>query len=181
MRTTSLAVILLTVSVSGHAATPDWNKQLVGTMPLLGHRNWILIVDSAYPLQTSPGVETIETNAAQLEVVRTVLSEIENSIQIRPVVYMDAELPFISDSDAPGVSAYRGAIGELLHKSSVQSRRHETLISDIEEAGKIFHVLVLKTNMTIPYTSLFIRLDCKYWSADQEKNLRLKMGDVPQK
>ena len=181
MRTASLAVILLVVSVSGHAATPDWNKQLVGTMPLLGHRNWILIVDSAYPLQTSPGVETIETNAPQIEVVRTVLSEIENSIQVRPVVFMDAELPFISDSDAPGVSAYRSEIGELLNKSSVQSRRHETLISDIEEAGKTFHVLVLKTNMTIPYTSLFIRLDCKYWSADQEKNLRLKMGDVPQK
>jgi len=76
-----------------------------------------------------------------------------------PVVFMEAELPFISDSDAPGVSAYRSEIGELLHKSSVQSRRHETLISDIEEAGKTFHVLVLKTNMTIPYTSLFIRLD----------------------
>jgi hypothetical protein len=181
MRTASLAVILLVVSVSGHAATPDWNKQLTGILPLLGHRNWILIVDSAYPLQTSPGVETIETNAAQLEVVRTVLSEIENSIQVRPVVFMDAELPFISDSDAPGVSAYRSEIGELLHKSSLQSRRHETLISDIQEAGKTFHVLVLKTNMTIPYTSVFIRLDCKYWSADQEKNLRLKMGDVPQK
>jgi hypothetical protein len=181
MRTASLAVILLVVSVSGHAATPDWNKQLTGILPLLGHRNWILIVDSAYPLQTSPGVDTIETNAAQLEVVRTVLSEIENSIQVRPVVFMDAELPFISDSDAPGVSAYRSEIGELLHKSSLQSRRHETLISDIQEAGKTFHVLVLKTNMTIPYTSVFIRLDCKYWSADQEKNLRLKMGDVPQK
>jgi hypothetical protein len=60
----------------------------------------------------------------------------------------------------------------------VQSRRHEALISDIEEAGKTFHVLVLKTNMTIPYTSLFIRLDCKYWSAEQEKNLRIKMGDA---
>ena len=181
MRSASLAVILLVVSVSGHAATPDWNKQLTGILPLLGHRNWILIVDSAYPLQTSPGVETIETNAAQLEVVRTVLSEIENSIQVRPVVFMDAELPFISDSDAPGVSAYRSEIGELLHKSLLQSRRHETLISDIQEAGKTFHVLVLKTNMTIPYTSLFIRLDCKYWSADQEKKLRLKMGDVPPK
>ena len=150
-------------------------------MPLLGHRNWILIVDSAYPLQTSPGVETIETNAAQLEVVRTVLTEIENSIQVRPVVYMDAELPFISDSDAPGVSAYRSEIAQLLDKFQVQSRKHEALISDIAESGKTFHVLVLKTNMTIPYTSVFIRLDCKYWSADQEKNLRLKMGDAPPK
>jgi hypothetical protein len=35
--------------------------------------------------------------------------------------------------------------------------------------------------MTIPYTSLFIRLDCKYWSADQEANLRKKMKDAPPK
>ena len=72
-------------------------------------------------------------------------------------------------------------IAQVLHKSPVQSRRHEALISDVEEAGKTFQVLVLKTNMTIPYTSLFIRLDCKYWSADQEKNLRVKMRDVPPK
>src|SRR5271169_329682 len=105
------------------AASPSWKAKIVQTMPLLGHRNWILIVDSAYPLQTSPGVETIETHAPQLEVVRTVLSEIEKSIQVRPVVFMDAELPFISDFDAPGVSAYRTEIGELLRKSPAQSRR----------------------------------------------------------
>ena len=175
------AVFLLLQTLPVHAATPEWNKRLAGAMPLLGHRNWILVVDSAYPLQTAPGIETIETNAAQLEVARAVLSEIENSIQVRPVVFMDAELPLISDSDAPGASAYRAEIVKLLRKYPAQSQRHEKLISVIDEAGKTFHVLVLKTNMTIPYTSLFIRLDCKYWSADQEKNLRKKMGDAPPK
>jgi hypothetical protein len=181
MPKTFLAVILLLLTLPVHAVTPDWNKRLTGAMPLLGHRNWILVVDSAYPLQTAPGIETIETSAAQLEVVRAVLGEIENSIQVRPVVYMDAELPFISDSDAPGASTYRVEIADILRKYPVQSQRHEKLISDIDEAGKTFHVLVLKTNMTIPYTSLFIRLDCKYWSADQEKQLRMKMGDAPPK
>src|SRR5271165_1940011 len=47
----------------------DWQTKVADEMPLLGHRNWILVVDSAYPLQTSPGVETIETNEAQEEVV----------------------------------------------------------------------------------------------------------------
>ena len=181
MRKLVLAVILLLLTLPVHAATPDWNKRLTAAMPLLGHRNWILVVDSAYPLQTAPGIGTIETNATQLDVARAVLSEIENSIQVRPVIYMDAELPFISDSDAPGASAYRVEIAELLRKYPVQSQRHEKLILDIDEAGKTFHILVLKTNMTIPYTSLFIRLDCKYWSADQEKNLRMKMADAPLK
>ena len=71
-------------------------------MPLLGHRNWILIVDSAYPLQSSPGVETIETNASHLDVLRYVLGAINRSIHVRPLIYMDAELPFVPDDDAPG-------------------------------------------------------------------------------
>jgi hypothetical protein len=148
-------------------------------MPLLGHRNWILVVDSAYPLQTSPGVETIETNATQLAVVRKVLEAIHHSIQVRPVIYLDAELPFVPDADAPGVSAYRAEVGQLLHNYTVESLPHEKIISNIDEAGKIFHVLVLKTNMTIPYTSVFIRLDCKYWTAEQESRLRLKMSEAP--
>jgi hypothetical protein len=150
-------------------------------MPLLGHRNWILVVDSAYPLQTSPGVETIETNATQLEVVRKVLGAIHRSIQVRPVIYLDAELPFVPEADAPGVSAYRAELGQLVHNYTPESLPHEKIISNIDEAGKIFRVLVLKTNMTIPYTSVFIRLDCKYWSAEQEKRLRIKMSEAPTK
>ncbi len=42
--------------------------------------------------------------------------------------------------------------------------------------GKTFHILVLKTRMTIPYTSVFIRLECGYWSADAEKRLRAAMA-----
>ena len=73
-----------------------------------------MIVDSAYPLQSSAGVETIETNTDQLEVIRQVLGAIDSSIQVRPIVYMDAELPFVTEKDAPGVTAYREAIKSAL-------------------------------------------------------------------
>ncbi len=148
-------------------------------MPLLGHRNWILVVDSAYPLQASAGIETIETNETQLEVVRYVLDEVNNSIHVRPVISMDAELPFVPDTDAPGASAYRTQIGELLHAYKIQSTPHEKVLADIDQASKLFHVLVLKTNMAIPYTSVFIRLDCKYWGDDAEKRMRDKMKAAP--
>jgi hypothetical protein len=172
---TLFAILLLAATLPALAASPDWNKRLAEAMPLLGHRNWILVVDSAYPLQTAPGIETVETNASQMEVLRAVMAAIDHSIQVRPEILMDAELPFISDSDAPGASAYRAQVGELLHDYPVESQRHEKIISSIDEAGQTFHVLVLKTTMTIPYTSVFIRLDCKYWSEDQERNLRLRM------
>jgi hypothetical protein len=174
-------MLLLAASVPAQAASPEWRGQLAAAMPLLGHRNWILIVDSAYPLQVSPGIETIETDASQLEVVRAVLGEVDRSIQVRPVIFMDAELPFISDEDAPGVSEYRGYLNQLLENYPVEQLPHEKIISNIDEAGRTFHVLVLKTNMTIPYTSVFVRLDCKYWSADQEAALRKKMAEKKSK
>jgi hypothetical protein len=34
--------------------------------------------------------------------------------------------------------------------------------------------------MAVPYTSVFIRLDCKYWSGDAEKRLREKMAAAGQ-
>jgi hypothetical protein len=162
------------------AAAPSerntWRAKVAETMPLLGHRNWILVVDSAYPLQASPGVETIDTGESQLDVVRFVLGEINRSIQVRPDVYMDAELPFVPDNDAPGASDYRREIGDLLRNYGVQSQPHEKIISNIDETSKVFHVLVLKTNMTVPYTSVFIRLNCKYWGDDAEKRMREKMS-----
>jgi hypothetical protein len=30
--------------------------------------------------------------------------------------------------------------------------------------------------LTIPYTSVFLRLDCGYWTDEQEKKLRAKMA-----
>ena len=180
MRNALLVLSLMLAAPAVYAAPPSappgWKARVAEAMPLLGHRNWILVVDSAYPLQASPGVETIETNANQLEVVQYVLDVIGHSIHVRPLIYMDAELPFVPEEDAHGVSSYRGQIGRLLRGFKVESLPHEKIIADIDEAGKLFHVIVLKTNMSVPYTSVFIRLDCKYWSADAEERMRAKMA-----
>jgi hypothetical protein len=49
---------------------------------------------------------------------------------------------------------------------------HEEIISRLDEDSRMFNVLLLKTNLTIPYTSVFIQLDCGYWDAEKEKRLR---------
>jgi len=171
-----LALFILLLALPAFAQPAGWKTRLAESLPLLGHRNWILIVDSAYPLQSSPGVETIETNASQLEVVSAVLDAINHSIHVRPDIFMDAELPFVPEADAPGVSAYRTQIAGLLRGYKIQSLPHEKVIARIDEAGKTFHILVLKTSLTIPYTSVFIQLNCKYWSDDAESRLRQKMS-----
>jgi hypothetical protein len=174
------AVVPLLAAQTSPPAAPTWRDKVAEAMPLLGHRNWILIVDSAYPLQAGPGIETVETDSGQLEVVRYVLGAIDRSIHVRPVVLMDAELPFVPEDDAPGVSTYRTEVHDLLHNYSVEAQPHDRLIANVEEAAKHFNILVLKTNLAVPYTSVFIRLDCKYWSADAEKRLRAKMAATPQ-
>lgn len=158
-----------------------WQAKLESALPLLGHRNWILIVDSAYPLQTSPGIETVETNADQTEVIRAVMSELDKSIHVSPVIYMDAELPFVPEQGAPGVTAYRAQVAKLFSGREIQSLPHEQVIAKIDEAGKTFHILVLKTKMTIPYTSVFLQLGCKYWGAEAEQQLRQKMSSAASK
>ena len=173
-----ITLVLASLTVPGIAQTPksDWKAEVTEAMPLLGHRNWILIVDSAYPLETSRGIETVETNTDELSVVRAVLESINSSRHVRPVITLDSELAFVPDEDAPGASAYRAQIGKVLQGYDVQSQPHEAFLKAIDKEGRTYRVLVLKTNMTIPYTSVFIRLDCKYWSADAEKRLRAKMG-----
>lgn len=168
-------VSVLTASTADHPLN-DWRTRLNEELPLLGHRNWIAVVDSAYPLQTSLGIETIETDSDQLEVVKTVFEQIGGTKHVRPVVFTDSELKAVPESDAAGVTAYREALGSLLGRTGAQSLPHEEIISRLDEAGKTFHILVLKTKMTIPYTSVFVRLDCGYWTDEAEKRLRQAMS-----
>jgi L-fucose mutarotase/ribose pyranase (RbsD/FucU family) len=166
----------MAIAASPPENVPQWQTKLAQILPLLGHRNWIMIVDSAYPLQSSTGVETLETNADQIEVLRTVLSAIDSSIQVRPIVYMDAELPFVTEKDAPGVTAYREKIKATLGGRTITSLPHEQIIAKVDEVGKTFRIVVLKTTMTVPYTSVFLQLNCKYWSDDAEAQMRKAMS-----
>ena len=169
-----LCLVSLLSPLSANAQS--WQSHLKDRLSLMGHRNWILIVDSAYPEQVGPGLETVETNADQLDVVRTVLTTMKGSIHVRPIIFLDAELPFVLDQKAPGISAYRTQLASVLHDYEVQSRLHQSLIDQVAKDAAQYHVLVLKTQLAVPYTSVFIHLDCKYWSAENERDLRAAMG-----
>ena len=176
-----LLLFLVAVSIPGFTRAqapthPDWRTVLEDEIPLLGHRNWILIVDSAYPLQSSPGVETIETDAPQVEVLRYVLGVLDRSVHLRPDIFLDKELPFVAEEDASGVSAYRRELQAVLGGYAVESEPHEQLIGRVDEAGKTMHVLILKSRIAVPYSSVFIRLNCRYWSDDAEKRMRARIA-----
>ncbi|MCL4206190.1 MAG: hypothetical protein KJ000_27215 [Pirellulaceae bacterium] len=159
-------------------AQETWRDQLFEELPLLGHRNWIAVVDSAYPLQTSPGIKMVYVGGEQVRVVRQVLDALDRTDHVAPVIYTDAELKHVPERLAPGVGAYRADLATVLQDRKVQSLPHEEIIAKLDEAGKTFRVLVLKTKLTVPYTSVFMELDCGYWGPEAEQELRALMkGD----
>lgn len=150
----------------------DWKRQLKFLLPLLGHRNWIVVADSAYPAQSRSGIETIVSGASHLEVARGVLSAIAASKHVRANVFLDRELQLVAEADAPGVLRYRTQLAELLKPARTTTLAHEQIIAKLDQTAQTFRVVIIKTDLTIPYTSIFFELDCAYWSADAEQRLR---------
>jgi D-ribose pyranose/furanose isomerase RbsD len=174
----SMVVVAGCAPQSG-APAPSWQQKLQETIPVFGHRNWIVIADSAYPAQSRSAIETVVSGADQLEVVEKVLAAVAASKHVRPTIYTDQELKFVREEDAAGISAYREQLAKLLEKREVNVMEHEKIISLLDQAGQTFRVLIIKTNMTLPYTSVFLQLDCGYWSADAEQRLRKAMVPKP--
>ncbi len=176
MNTKHLLFALLALSAGWQNApasdAPTWQQIVAERAKLYGHRNWIVIADSAYPAQSRDGIETIATDAGQIEVLREALSILDGLKHVRPVVFTDAELPHVAEQDAPGIGTYRKDLAEVLGLRPVNVLPHEDIIAKLDQAGAAFKVLILKTNLTLPYTSVFLELDCGYWNNDAEGRLR---------
>jgi L-fucose mutarotase/ribose pyranase (RbsD/FucU family) len=152
-----------------------WLQKLKDCLPLFGHRNWIVIADAAYPQQTSLGIETVVADVDQIEAVSAVLDAVAASGHVRANVSTDLELNFVSEADAPCVSEYRRQLAGLVENAHARQIPHEEIIARLEERARAFRVLILKTRMAIPYTSVFCELECGYWSAEAEERLRQAM------
>ena len=141
----------------------DWKKELDELLPLLGHRNWIVVTDMAYPLQTKEGITTIYTEGSYAEALGYVSQAIKNCPHIRSHVYQDLELQELNDKACPGIEAHKEETADLLEGWEVKPVKHEELIARLDSVSNTFRVLIIKTHLLKPFTSVFFELDCKYW------------------
>lgn len=160
----------------------NWKKQFDQRLPLLGHRNWIVIADKAFPEQNAAGMEVINTNENSLIVLKYVLQQVNSSGHVKPIIYRDKELEFITEAQVKGVESFRTESEKLLNigktsESKPQTILHDSVFAKLDQASRFFKIVVLKTNETIPYSSVFLQLDCSYWNAEKEKQLRAKMNN----
>ena len=156
----------------------EWEHELTARLPVFGHRNWIVVADAAYPEQSETGITTIKANVSQVAAVEKVLSLIEESHHVRANIYADLELDVVEELDAPGISEYRGQVSQLFQGLKVQRLLHERIIEKLDVAARLFSIFIIKTDMALPYTSVFFELDCGYWSADAEARVRSAMKSM---
>lgn len=154
-----------------------WNQRLERILPVFGHRNWVVVADAAYPAKSNPGIETMAAGEDHLRLLGKVLDAIATHHHVRASIYFDAELMHVPESDAPGVTELRSQINRLLGGQSAFMLEHEQIIAKLDECGKLFNVMILKSTLAIPYTSVFIELGCGYWNPDAEKRLRDSLRD----
>jgi D-ribose pyranose/furanose isomerase RbsD len=154
----------------------ELSGELEEWVPLLGHRNWLLITDMAFPALSGEGVHTFWAESDILSVLDLVMELLGEYGHVRPRVWLDAELDFVEEDWAQGITEFRQSLTERLRDLPVYRLPHEQLIAKVNEAASSFQVVIVKTNTTLPYTSVFLELDCAYWDDEREALLRAAMG-----
>ena len=149
-----------------------WQSQFTSHLPRLGHRNWIVIAEATYPEQSAPGVHVVLADSPIDEVLRFVLSSIHELGHVSPKVLLDRELGFLNDDLSPGVNALRSSIRFETGQLPTTEAAHDSILEMLNMEGTNYSIFVIKTNSMIPYTSVFLRLECGYWDSDREALLR---------
>lgn len=180
-KSSMVVVLLLAISGASFAqskterSAPNWRATFQSRLALYGHRNWIVVADSAIPAYSQPGIETIVADSDMASVLTYVMDAIASSKHVRATVFLDKELQFVDEGDFPGVTALRKQIQAAPGKSAPTSIPHAEVLSKLDDAGKTFRILFIKTTTAIPYTSVFMRLDCGYLSDPIEQKIRAAM------
>jgi L-fucose mutarotase/ribose pyranase (RbsD/FucU family) len=150
----------------------NWKVEVEKTLKSFGHRNWIVVADAAYPQQSNQSIKTLTVDANQLEVVAIVNGLIEKSTHVSANLFLDKEMAFVTEQSAKGIEAYSAGLDKILGGKPKTQLFHEDIIQELDESAKLFNVLIIKTDLAIPYTSVFFQLECGYWNAEAEESLR---------
>ena len=117
--------------------------------------------------------------AKQITPLRWLL--IEKTKHVDANIFIDKEMAFVSENDAKGIESYRADLDKVLEGKPVKTMLHEDIIRELDTSAKLFNVLIIKTDLAIPYTSVFFQLECGYWNGEAEQNMRQKLKNASTK
>ena len=163
------------VGCGSQPAPKPWIGSLRNEMSYLGARNWVVIAEAAFPVQSRSGLRVLKLDADIPEVLEGVEQVIEEKHHVKPRVYVTAELESVPYDYAPGVRNYKKTLDEALSGRETVRLDNSMLLRLMGNANKSYRVLVIKTRTAIPYSSVFIELGSGYWDAESEAALRTSM------
>jgi len=149
-----------------------WRGAVDRQVSQLGYRNWIIIAEASFPAHNQPGVRQVNAPVEVPEALDYVLHTLEQTENVRPLVYLPRELRSVENDFAPGIDTMRTRIRGALHGHEATELEQQSLLTLMEDANRSFDVLVIRTQTALPYTSVFMELRPGYWDADSESRLR---------
>lgn len=157
--------------VSQQASRP-WLGTIRNELGYLGARNWVVISEAAFPIQSRQGLRVIRLDADIPDVLEGVEDVIEEKHHVKPRVYVTAEFENVPYDYAPGVRAHKKRLEEALHGRETMRLDNDMLMRLLNDTSKTYRVLVIKTRTALPYSTVFIELGSGYWDAESESVLR---------
>lgn len=139
---------------------------------VLGQRNWVVIAEAAFPVQSRQGIKVMSVDADIPELVESVELVIEETHHVKPRIYVTTEIDQVSYDYAPGVKNYQKELKAALHEREVIRLDHEMLLQMLKTTTKDYQVLVIKSRTALPYSSVFMELGSGYWDNESESILR---------
>lgn len=169
-------VLPLVVMIAGCAATSQPAKPWLGTLRhelnYLGARNWIVVAEAAFPIQSRRGLRVIQIDGEIPEIVDGVEQVIEEKHHVKPRLYVTSEIGSVPYDYAPGIKNFRKQLKSALHGRETVELDNEMLMRMLNDTSKTYRVLVIKSRTALPYSSVFMELGSGYWDAESESALR---------
>jgi hypothetical protein len=97
-----------------NAVTADWRPIVQRRLPGYGHRNWIVVADTAFSAYAQASIETIVVNQNLTSVLIHIVQAFSSSKHVRDTAFLDQELQFVQESDYLGITL----LGRTLPESS---------------------------------------------------------------
>ncbi|MFK7910402.1 MAG: hypothetical protein AB8F34_07340 [Akkermansiaceae bacterium] len=166
-----LPLLLAGCAGNGDSSRP-WKKTIRNELAHLGARNWIVVAEAAFPVQSRRGLRVIHIDADIPDLVDGIEQVIEEKHHVKPRIYVTSEIGKVEYDYAPGVKHYRKELETALHGRETLKLNNNMLMRMLEDTTKTYRVLVIKSRTALPYSSVFMELGSGYWDAESEVHLR---------
>ncbi|MBT7957912.1 MAG: hypothetical protein HN759_01140 [Akkermansiaceae bacterium] len=167
---------LLPLLLSGCFGNSDisrpWKKTIRSELTYLGARNWVVVAEAAFPVQSRRGIRVIYIDAEIPDLVDGIEQVIEEKHHVKPRIYVTAEISKVEYDYAPGVKYYRKELESALHGREALALNNNMLMRMLRDTSKTYRLLIIKSRTALPYSSVFMELGSGYWDEESESHLR---------